>query len=49
MYKLKIYYNDSQVVRKYAFYSIFSLYRFMYNQLKNKPRVKELKVVKIDV
>lgn len=45
-YKLCVYYKDSKVVRHFYFESIFSLYRFMYKQLK-KSRVDSLKVVKI--
>lgn len=45
-YKLYVYYKDSKVVRHFYFESIFSLYRFMYKQLK-KPRVDNVKVVKI--
>ena len=45
-YKLCIYYKDSKVVRHYHFDSIFSLYRFMYKQLK-KQNVESVKVVKI--
>lgn len=47
-FKLKIYYKDSKVVRKYYFDSYFKLFKFIYKQL-HKQRVEKLEVEKLDV
>lgn len=47
-FKLKIYYKDSKVVRKYYFDSYFKLFKFIYKQL-HKNRVAKLEVEKLDV